>query len=330
MQFFLGLDGGGSSTRAAVVTDTLEVIGRGQAGASNHYVVGAEHAAQNCRMAAEQALADARRFEPGLSAQTISAWGFGLAGVRREHDAFLMRGHLGHFVGRAAWSLDTDAAVAQIGAFGGGPGLVLSAGTGAICLGINDDNERFYADGWGPILGDEGGGYWIGQEALRVTCRASDGRVAKSSLASAVLTSLNLADCDALVQFVHSDSGSREQIARLSQLVFDVAAAGGQAAIEIRERAVANLSRTAAAVARAMLVRAGEKAIGAVAPMDLPISLRGGLFDDDFFKASVGYAVGERMVDLKRDFLPIGSWRIVKPQFDAAVGAALLAQKSIA
>jgi len=53
------------------------------------------------------------------------------------------------------------------------------------------------------------------------------------------------------------------------------------------------------------------------------------LFEDDFFKASVGYAVGERMVDLKRDFLPIGSWRIVKPQFDAAVGAALLAQKSL-
>jgi N-acetylglucosamine kinase len=328
MQFFIGVDGGGSATSAAVISDTLEVIGRGQAGASNHYVMGAEVAAQNCRVAAEQALADARRFEPNLSSADIAAWGFGLAGVRREHDAFLMRGHLGQFVGRAPWTLDTDAVAAQIGAFGGGAGIVLSAGTGAICLGVNDDGERFYADGWGPVLGDEGGGYWIGQEALRATCRAGDGRVAKSSLSSAVLTTLNLADCNELVQWTYDPSTSREQIAQLSQLVFDIAAAGGQAAIEIRERAIAHLSLTTAAVARAMLLRVQEKAIGAASPLDIPVALRGGLFRDDFFKASVGYAVGERMVDLKRDFLPIGAWRIVKPQFDAAVGAALMAQKA--
>jgi len=329
MKFFLGLDGGGSVTNAVVVNDMFQILGRGQSGASNHYAVGTEVAAQHCREAAQHALLEASRVEPTLQTSDLAAWGFGLAGVRREHDAALMRKELQKVVQGKPFILDHDAAAAQSGAFVGGAGVVLSAGTGAICFGVDDCGERFFADGWGPILGDEGGGYWIGQEALRATCRAGDGRVAKSSLASAVLTSLNLADCDALVQFVHSDDGSRERIAQLSQLVFDVAGAGGQAAIEIRERAVANLSRTAAAVARAMLVRAGEKAIGAVAPMDLPISLRGGLFEDDFFKASVGYAVGERMVDLKRDFLPIGSWRIVKPQFDAAVGAALLAQKSL-
>src|SRR5690606_26409477 len=135
------------------------------AGPSNHYAVGPEAAAENCRVAAEQALTDARRFEPSLTASDIAAWGFGLAGVRREHDAFLMRGRLGSFIGRAPWVLDTDAAAAQSGAFGGDAGIVLSAGTGAICLGIDEDNERYYADGWGPLLGDEGSGYWIGQEA---------------------------------------------------------------------------------------------------------------------------------------------------------------------
>lgn len=329
MQFFLGLDGGGTSTRAAVVSDTLEVLGRGEAGASNHYVVGPQQAAENCRIAAEHALADARRFVPELTAAEIAAWGFGLAGVRRERDAFLMRGPLGNFVGRASWALDTDAAAAQAGAFGGATGIVLSAGTGAVCFGINESDERFYADGWGPLLGDEGSGYWIGQEALRATCRAGDGRAPKSSLSSAVLNTLNLADCDALVLWAHAPSTSREQVAQLSQLVFDIAAAGGQAAIEIRERAITHLSITAAAVARAMLLRQQEQAIGAVAPLDLPVALRGGLFEDDFFKASVGYAVGERMVELKRDFLPIGSWRVVKPQFDAAVGAAILAQKTL-
>ena len=329
MQFFLGLDGGGSSTRAVVVTDTYEIIGRGESGASNHYVIGAQAAAQNCRHAAETAIADARRLEPDLTRNSITAWGFGLAGVRREHDAFLMRGHLNALVNGAPWTLDTDAAAAQTGAFGGAPGIVLSAGTGAICLGINAEDERFYCDGWGPLLGDEGGGYWIGQETLRAVCRAADGRAAKTSLSSAVLTALNLPDCDALVQWVHDPATSREQIARLSQLVFDLAAAGGQTAIEIRERAIDHLASSTTAVARAMLAREQERAMGAPEPLDIPFALRGGLFEDDFFKASVGYAIGERMAFLKRDFLPIGSWRIVRPQFDAAVGAALLAQKSL-
>lgn len=329
MQYFLGVDGGGSTTRASVVTDTLEVIGRGEAGASNHYVVGADVAARNCRNAAEEAIADARRIEPPFTRQAISAWGFGLAGVRREHDAFVMRGHLNQVVGGGPWTLDTDAAAAHAGAFNNGPGIVLSAGTGAICLGINSDGDRFYADGWGPILGDEGAGLWIAQEALRAVCRAADGRAAKTSLSGALLTALNMPDCQALVQWIHAPTTTREEIAKLSSLVFDVADAGGQTAIEIREAAVSHLTTSTLAVAHAMLKREQEKSIGKPLPLDLHIALRGGLFEDDFFKASVGYAIGERMAYLKRDFLPIGAWHIVRPQFDAAIGAALLAQKAL-
>jgi N-acetylglucosamine kinase-like BadF-type ATPase len=329
MQYFVGVDGGGSSTKAAIISDTLEVIGRGEAGASNHYAVGAAQAAQNCLFAAEAALVDARRIEPRLRREDLTSWGLGLAGVRRETDAFTMRGHLNNVVGGASWVLDTDAAAAHSGAFNLGTGIVLSAGTGAICFAVNDSGERFFADGWGPILGDEGGGYWIGQEALRAVCRAGDGRTPRHSLYSAVLTALNLPDCDALVQWAHSKSTSNEQIAQLSHLVFDLAAAGGQVAIEIRERAIDHLATSTLAVARNVLVREQERAIGAPEPLDISIALRGGLFEDDFFKASVGYTIGERMALLKRDFLPLGSWHIVRPQFDASVGAALLAQRAL-
>jgi N-acetylglucosamine kinase-like BadF-type ATPase len=291
--------------------------------------VGAQAATDNCRRAAEAAIADARRVEPSFTRNSLSAWGFGLAGVRREQDAFLMRGHLNALVGGLPWVLDTDAAAAQTGAFSGAPGVVLSAGTGAICLGISAQEERFYADGRGPILGDEGSGYWIGLEALREVCRVADGRSAKGSLSSAVLTALNLSDVGALVQWIHAPDTSHDQIARLAQLVFDLAGAGGQAAIDIRERAVERLAASVNAVVHAMLVREQQLAIGAPEPLDILIALRGGLFEDDFFKATVGYAIGERMTYLKRDFAPINSWRIVRPQFDAAVGASLLAQKAI-
>ena len=55
-----------------------------------------------------------------------------------------------------------------------------------------------------------------------------------------------------------------------------------------------------------MLSRRRDRVAPAAAPnIDLNIALRGGLFDDDFFRASVGYAIGERMVEMKRDFLPL-------------------------
>ncbi|HVF85459.1 MAG TPA: hypothetical protein VM821_05735, partial [Abditibacteriaceae bacterium] len=56
-------------------------------------------------------------------------------------------------------------------------------------------------------------------------------------------------------------------------------------------------------------------------------ALRGGLFEDDHFRGQVGYQIGEQLVELKRDYWPLSHWRVVRPQYEAAVGAALLAQK---
>lgn len=330
MQYFVGVDGGGSTTRAVVVTDTLEVLGQGTASASNHYVAGVENAARNCRAAVDAAQNDSRRIAPEFSPDQIAAYGFGLAGVRRESDAAPMRMQLRPLFSGHPVVLDTDAAAAHSGAFSGGSGIILSAGTGAISLGIDEQGERYYADGWGPLMGDEGGGYWMGQDALRAVCRDIDGRGPKTRLTSIVMSTLGVANSEALVQLVHSPNCTREHIAGLARVVLDAADAGGQVAIAIRDRAVAHLSTSVAAVAHAMLTKAQERGIAVqVEALDLPVALRGGLLEDDFLRASVGYNIGERMIDLKRDFLPLGSWRVVKPQFDAAVGAALLAQRSI-
>lgn len=328
MKFFIGIDGGGSGTRAVVVNDVLQVVGRGQSGAGNHYVVGAPQAAANCREAATAALSDACRLEPQLQASDIAAWGIGLAGVRREKDAAKMRQHLALELGAVSLVLDHDAAAAHFGAFGGDSGIILTAGTGAMCFGVDAHGERFFADGWGPLLGDEGSGYWIGQQALRAVCRASDGRGPSTRLTAPLLSVLNVPDVDALVRLVYAPDFSREQVAKLAQTVFDAAENGSQVAVEIRARAAAHLGSAIASVAHAMLLRDRERsAPQPPSQIELPVSLRGGLMNDDYFRAAVGYEIGERLVELKRDYWPISSWKIVKPQFEAAVGAALLAQR---
>ncbi|MEO6907340.1 MAG: BadF/BadG/BcrA/BcrD ATPase family protein [Abditibacteriaceae bacterium] len=324
MQYFLGIDGGGTKTRAVLVNDTLQVVGTGISGASNHHAVSADKAVQHCAEAAQLAISDAMRIDNSVHKNSIAGWGFGLAGVRRESDAFLMRGRLNSLCGETPWILETDAVAAHFGAFNGGTGIVQIAGTGAVSLGVDASQERFYTDGWGPVMGDEGGGYWIGQQALRIACRSADGRAPRSSLTGAVLGAFGVADCNALVDFLRKDKASRETIAGLARLVFDTANGGVHEAISIREQATDLLAQSITATAKRILTRHQERSIGDAKPLHLSLCLLGGLLEDEYFKAGVAYNIGERFVELKNNFLPLDSWRIVKPQFDAASGAALL------
>ncbi len=73
-------------------------------------------------------------------------------------------------------AVTSDAITSHAGALGGGPGVVLAAGTGAVAIGLMPDGEFRRVDGWGPWLGDEGGGAWIGLRGLRAALQAADGR----------------------------------------------------------------------------------------------------------------------------------------------------------
>ncbi|MFE6363198.1 N-acetylglucosamine kinase [Streptomyces sp. NPDC057806] len=77
-------------------------------------------------------------------------------------------------------ALVADAVSAYTGALGSRPGAVLAAGTGLIAVGT--DLERWRrADGWGHLLGDCGGGAWVGRAGLEAALRAYDGRPGGSS-----------------------------------------------------------------------------------------------------------------------------------------------------
>lgn len=72
--------------------------------------------------------------------------------------------------------LANDAVTAHVGALGFREGTVVAAGTGVIALGTDHERRWRRADGWGPLLGDEGSGAWIGHKGLVAACRALDGR----------------------------------------------------------------------------------------------------------------------------------------------------------
>ncbi|WJH35503.1 hypothetical protein N6H14_05655 [Paenibacillus sp. CC-CFT747] len=75
---------------------------------------------------------------------------------------------------RIAGMEDTEAALE--GAFAGGPGILVIAGTGSAAAARTEEGRLLSCGGWGPWFGDEGSGYWLGCEALRAAARAADGR----------------------------------------------------------------------------------------------------------------------------------------------------------
>jgi N-acetylglucosamine kinase-like BadF-type ATPase len=76
---------------------------------------------------------------------------------------------------RPAVAVAIDAVTAHLGALGGEPGAVISLGTGAIAVGTDEKGEWRRVDGWGHLLGDRGGGAWIGRRGLEAAMRAYDG-----------------------------------------------------------------------------------------------------------------------------------------------------------
>src|ERR1700761_866234 len=82
-------------------------------------------------------------------------------------------------------AVTSDAVIAHAGALDGQSGVVLIVGTGVVALAIGADGALRTADGWGPWLGDEGGGAWIGAAGLRAALRAHDGRGPSTTLLDA-------------------------------------------------------------------------------------------------------------------------------------------------
>lgn len=240
----LGVDGGGTKTRAVVVGARGRVLGEGEAGPSNPLRVGVSDATNAIREAAERACAEA-----GVRRIEIVAAEVGLAGVKRADIRERMRAALSE-LGIKSVEVVTDAAIALYGATEGKPGLVIIAGTGSICCGINGRGRRACAGGWGPVAGDEGSGSWIARRALQAVARASDGRGRKTSLVEAACAFFNVSKPEDLSTAVYAPNVTNRRIADFGRHVVEAAKRRDHVAREIVAEAGRELACAAVAVIR--------------------------------------------------------------------------------
>lgn len=300
-KLYLGVDGGGTGTRAVVADRSGRVLGVGLAGSTNLNHHPRSVVVDHLRTAVEAALARA-----GSTPRQVQAAFLGVCGISTEADKMLFADLAREVIEPASRSLlkvENDAVAGLTGGLSGRPGGVLIAGTGSACLGTSGDGRACWVGGWGALADDDGSAGWVGVEAIRAAVRAEDGRAGSTVLREVVFGFLGLDDPRELIDRVHNRGLDRSEIARLAPLVVEAAEGGDARARAIVGEAVARLSSLAAAVVRRL---------GVVNSWDLVLA--GGL-------ARSGPPFEPRLV--ARIALDVPMVRVVEPDLPPVGGAVL-------
>jgi len=245
-ELLLGVDGGGSKTRALVADRDGTVLGVGTGESSNYQSVGFASAIAALRTAIDVALHNAGKAQEA----SFAAACFGLAGVDRPTDHALLLSSLQEQEIAQQISVVNDAELVLAAGTPDGWGLALICGTGSICYGRAPNGTTARAGGWGYLLGDEGSGYDIAVQALRLATQTADGRAAAHTLLAAILDEWQLSEPSALIGYVYRPEVTRATIASLARRVVLLAEDGDEAARSIVQRAGFELGRLLATVAR--------------------------------------------------------------------------------
>jgi N-acetylglucosamine kinase-like BadF-type ATPase len=150
--------------------------------------------------------------------------------------------------------LASDAVTAAAAAVGLDGGVVIAVGTGVVGLATDFHDVWRRADGWGHLLGDEGGGAWIGLAGLRAAVRAHDGRPGGSTALLAAATR-QLGPAESLPSKLYTRDDRAGVLAAFAPAVADAAREGDPVALEIWQDAAAALAATAGALLLAPVPR---------------------------------------------------------------------------
>ena len=260
MGVVLGIDGGGTNTRAAIVADG-RVAGSAQSGSIKQLRVGADMAETNLRALLKDVFAQAglKRVEAaccGVASASMPGIPEWITGVFREF-------------GIERSEVVGDEVIALDAAFRGGPGILQIAGTGTNTIGRAPDGSRESAGGWSSRLGDEGSGYWIGLHAIRRALNAYD-REEPQGVLKRVGEIWGTATVDELINV--GDATPGPDFAALAPVIGELAEAGDPVAVGVLRQAAADL------VSFVLLVRSKLKRKHAI-PGEIPVAWTGSVIE---------------------------------------------------
>lgn len=302
-RYFLGIDGGQSSTTALIGDETGQVLGRGVAGPCNH-ITNRSEAEQKFRRVLEESIREACR-QAGVDSTriTFAAACFGFSGGPEDKESLTR-----NVVQSERYKVTHDAEIALWGAFRGAPGIVVIAGTGSMAFGRNQHGQTARAGGWGYIFGDEGGAFDLVRRAVRRILAAEEGWNKETLLTRLLFEATGLVSANQLLHAFYTPEWSRSRVAQLAPLVTQAAESGDLAAAEIIEEGSAKLAWYIQGVYNRLF--AGQR---------VPVAASGGVFESELVRSA-----------FTKQILQLTGCTVVSPQLSPAEGALLEAVRMAA
>lgn len=301
MGLFLGIDGGGTSTRCALADERGE-LARASGSSCKISLVGEEATRSALRSVIQEVCSQA-----GVEPKQISQSCIGVAGAARTPVVDLTRRILEELVGGGV-EVVGDMVIALESAFGSGPGIIVISGTGSICFGRDAHGETARAGGWGPEVSDEGSGTWIGRQAVSHALRAHDSGQ-HTALLPALMSSWGVASRDELSQ--KANSSPPPDFSLLAPRVFEAAKSSDHLASAILDQAGAELAELASIVAHRLWP----------ARQNMRMAFAGGvLLNSDHVRSAFFGALKTKLPEVE----------VLAADIDPAAGAIAIARRSAA
>lgn len=307
---FLGIDGGQSHTEAVIADAEGNILSRGFGGPSNHAEKpgGRERLRDAVMEAAGRALlkADPKEFGSLSVDEALRQVEFAAAHCGMTGGADFKREVIEKVLNARHLDVGHDAPTALRGATGGKPGIVVIAGTGSVVYGENSAGETVQVGGLGYLFSDEGSGFWLAAQTIRLAIKEKDGLIPPAGLEKLVLDFFKVGTIRELTTSFYNEIVTRDEIARFAATV--AAAAGASEILADQIRAGCTFLSDAVAVTASRLGFVSEVTVTGV----------GGMFRSSLVKSYFAEMISKRM--------PAAA--MIEPKFGPAVGALLLAYKA--
>jgi len=249
MEWLLIIDGGATKTACALVhAESGEIKYTKSTSGSNYQAIGATSATEIL----QALLANVQAFLQQQDDSIIAVATFAMAGIDSPKDHEAASAIIHNAVSAIQLKIETliienDAQATLLGVTAGQAGALLIAGTGAIAYAF-DGTQIVRSGGWGHRAGDEGSGYWLGQEVIRAIFRMEDGRGESTILKNAVYDYLRIQDVTELATWLFRPSYTNAQLAKMGAFLAEAVTKKDSCAIQISMRAAHELVSLACAV----------------------------------------------------------------------------------
>ncbi|MFH1196679.1 MAG: BadF/BadG/BcrA/BcrD ATPase family protein [bacterium] len=204
MKYYIGIDGGATESKCVVTDSGLKIIYSTKGGPTNFLIRGTDEVCDNIYELVKSCIENI-----SITKNDSVILSIGTTGAGRKTDVDKLHSALTAFLQTKGYAfenilIESDVRIALEGAFTGGPGMLLIAGTGSIILGKDMNGSIHRAGGFGRFIGDEGSGYSIGRKGLQAVSKYFDGRGEDTLLVHLLVEQYNINDSASLIDSVYN------------------------------------------------------------------------------------------------------------------------------